>query len=42
VSQVLTIDRARLSERVGTLGADRVRDVLQGLALLFGTEPGES
>ena len=40
VSQILTIDRARLAERVGTLGAEeRVRDVLEGLALLLGIEP---
>jgi len=38
VSQVLTIDRTRLAERVGNLGGDRLRDVLGGLALLFGIE----
>jgi mRNA interferase MazF len=41
ISQVLTIDRARLTERVGSLRSERLRDVLQGLALLFGIEPGE-
>ena len=39
VSQVLTIDRARLTEPIGTLRADRMAQVLRGLALLFGTEP---
>jgi hypothetical protein len=38
VSQLLTIDRARLTERVGTLGTARLGDVLRGLALLFGIE----
>jgi mRNA interferase MazF len=41
VSQVLTIDRARLHERVGTLGAARVRDVLAGLGILFGLDVAE-
>jgi mRNA-degrading endonuclease toxin of MazEF toxin-antitoxin module len=39
VSQLLTVDRARLSRPVGTLGPERVREVLRGLALLFGTDP---
>ena len=38
VSQVRTIDRTRLSDRVGALGGARMRDVLKGLALLFGTD----
>lgn len=38
VSQILTVDRAKLVERVGTLGVPRMREVLQGLALLFGTD----
>jgi mRNA interferase MazF len=37
VSQLRTIDRSRLVERVGVLGTSRIRDVLGGLALLFGT-----
>jgi mRNA interferase MazF len=41
VSQVLTIDRARLTERLGTLGTARLSDVLRGLALLFGIERDE-
>jgi len=41
VSQVLTIDRSRLVEHVGSLGTERLRDVLRGLALLFGVEPDE-
>jgi mRNA interferase MazF len=38
VSQIRTIDRARLADRVGVLGAGRMRDVLRGLALLLGTD----
>lgn len=36
VSQLLTIDRARLTERVGALSGARLGDVLRGLVLLFG------
>ncbi len=38
ISQVRTIDKTRLADRVGVLGAARMRDVLKGLALLFGTD----
>ena len=38
VSQLRTIDRTRLHDRVGVLGAARMRDVLRGLALLLGTD----
>lgn len=38
ISQMRTIDRARLVDRVGVLGAARTREVLEGLALLFGTD----
>lgn len=38
VSQVRTVDRTRLGDRVGVLGAGRTREVLRGLALLFGTD----
>jgi mRNA interferase MazF len=38
VSQVRTIDRARLVDRVGVLGPARMREVLKGLALLLGTD----
>jgi len=38
VSQIRTIDRTRLVDRAGVLGATRMRDVLRGLALLFGTD----
>jgi mRNA interferase MazF len=37
VSQLRTVDRSRLGERVGVLGPVRMREVLEGLALLFGT-----
>jgi mRNA interferase MazF len=38
ISQVRTIDRTRLVDRVGMLGASRMREVLRGLILLFGTD----
>ena len=38
VSQLRTVDRRQLAERVGTLGKDSVQDVLGGLALLLGTD----
>ncbi len=38
ISQVRTIDKTRLRDRVGMVGAARMRDVLKGLALLFGTD----
>jgi mRNA interferase MazF len=38
ISQVRTVDRSRLGERVGILGPARLREVLKGLVLLFGAE----
>jgi mRNA interferase MazF len=38
VSQIRTIDRTRLDDRLGVVGAPKLRDVLRGLALLFGTD----
>ena len=38
ISQIRTIDRAKLVDRVGILGAERVREVRRGLALLLGTD----
>lgn len=38
VSQIRTIDRTRLADRVGALGPGKMRDVLAGLALLLGTD----
>jgi mRNA interferase MazF len=38
ISQLRTVDRSRLGERVGILGPARLREVLRGLVLLFGTE----
>lgn len=38
VSQVRTIDKTGLGERIGTLGPGRLRDVLRGLSLLLGTD----
>ena len=42
VSQLLTIDRGRLTECLGTLGSERLRDVRRGLALLFGIESADT
>lgn len=39
VSQLYTVDRDDLVERIGTLGPDRVRQILEGLYLLL--EPRE-
>jgi mRNA interferase MazF len=38
VSQIRTIDRTLLGDRVGAVGADKMRDVINGLALLLGTD----
>ena len=38
VSQLRTLDRSRLAEHVGTLGPERIREVLHGLALVFGLD----
>ena len=38
ISQIRTVDRTRLGERVGILGVSRMRDVLKGLTLLLGTD----
>lgn len=37
ISQVFTVDKAQLEEKIGTLSAERVRQILDGLRLL--TEP---
>ena len=39
VTQLLTVDRARLGRPLGMLSHARLREVLQGLALLLGTDP---
>jgi mRNA interferase MazF len=36
VSQVVTVDKARLSDRLGSLAPARVHAVLEGLALVLG------
>lgn len=38
VTQLRTVDRDRLTERVGNLAPARVREVLEGLALVFGLD----
>jgi mRNA interferase MazF len=39
VSQIFTIDKTQLEEKIGTLSARRVREILTGIQLL--TEPRE-
>jgi mRNA interferase MazF len=39
VSQVFTVDRSQLAERLGTLSPARVRDILRGLLMVV--EPNE-
>jgi mRNA interferase MazF len=36
VTQIRTVERERLTERIGALSPSRVRQVLRGLALVFG------
>ena len=38
VSQVRTIDRTHVGHRIGVLSSAKLREVLKGLALLFGTD----
>jgi mRNA interferase MazF len=38
VSQIRTIDRDRLDERIGVLAAPQLREVLQGLSLVLGMD----
>ncbi len=40
VSQIFTVDKTQLSEKIGTLSSRRVREILNGLHLL--TEPRET
>ena len=40
VSQIFTVDKSQLSEKIGTLSARRVRDILNGIRLL--TEPRDT
>ena len=41
VSQLRTIDRSRLSDRIGTIGGERMAQILRGLALVLGIESRE-
>jgi mRNA interferase MazF len=38
VTQLRTVDRDRLNERIGSLDPDRIRQVLRGLAAVFGID----
>lgn len=40
VTQLATLDKSRLNERSGKLYARRIADILDGLGLVFGIEPG--
>ena len=40
VSQILTIDKSQLGEKIGTLSVDRVRQILDGIRLVV--EPREA
>ena len=42
VTQLRTVDRERLTERVGQLAPARIREVLDGLALVFGLDALDS
>ncbi|MEG3978785.1 type II toxin-antitoxin system PemK/MazF family toxin [Microcoleus sp. herbarium8] len=39
VSQILTISKSQLGEKIGTLSAERIRQILDGIRLVF--EPHE-
>jgi mRNA interferase MazF len=41
VSQLRTVDRSRLTERIGSVGGDRLSQILRGLALVFGIEAAD-
>lgn len=41
ISQIRTIDRTKLRERTGAIRTPKLRQVLAGLALLFGTDPSD-
>jgi mRNA interferase MazF len=41
VSQLRTMDRGRLTEKIGSLAPDRMRQVLSGLALVLGLDDPE-
>lgn len=41
VTQLATVDKARLTKQVGRLSANRVTEVARGLALVLGTESDE-
>jgi mRNA interferase MazF len=40
VSQILTIDKSQLGEKIGTLSAERVRQIIDGIRLVI--EPREA
>ncbi len=39
VSQIFTVDKADLGERIGALSAERVREIVAGIALLLEPQP---
>ena len=40
ISQIFTVNKSELSEKIGTLSRDRIHSILQGIKLL--TEPREA
>ena len=38
ITQLWTIDRKRLTERIGALERERLKQILQGIALVFGLD----
>jgi mRNA interferase MazF len=42
VSQLRTVDRSRLAERIGSVGGERLAQVLRGVALLLGIEADDT
>ena len=42
VTQIRTVDRASLNDRIGTLSPSRVGEILRGLSMVFGWESQEA
>lgn len=42
VSQLRTVDRSRLTDRIGSIGDDRMAQILDGLAMVLGIEGSDA
>jgi mRNA interferase MazF len=42
VTQLRTVDRDRLDERIGSLGPERIQEVLRGVVIVFGIQEQHS